>query len=90
MLSPRKRPLAKLSPGESRDAPCLCTYEPLPAYTQEQKARLSYTDLGNEKLSKVMAMITKTIGKRIKNLDAELRELSLKMWDLKEIRWRER
>lgn len=89
-----KRALAKLptveSRDESRDTPCLCTYEPLPAYTEAQKARLPFTDFGNEKLSDVMAMVSKTIEKKIRNLDGELRDLSLKMWDLKEIRWEER
>jgi hypothetical protein len=67
-----------------------CSFEPLPAYSSHQKGRLAEVPIGDEKMEGVMADVASTIEKKIKSLDGELRDLSLKMWNLKEIMWEER
>jgi hypothetical protein len=51
---------------------------------------LAEVPIGDEKMEGVMADVASTIEKKIKSLDGELRDLSLKMWNLKEIMWEER
>jgi hypothetical protein len=75
--------------GQSYPSTC-CTFEPLPAYSAHQKGRLSEVQIRDEKLDGIMAEVASTIDKKVKGLDGELRDLSLKMWDLKEIMWEER
>jgi hypothetical protein len=87
----RKRSLLKEQRTESHLHPSTCcSFEPLPEYSAHQKGRLSDVHIGEEKLNGIMAEVAITIECKIKSLDAELRDLSLKMWDLKEIKWEER
>ena len=79
----------RLQPDGRGDAPLqrtgkdlrrICDFSPLPAYAPPTEP----TPLEGE-----MAVVARELEKNIAGMDAELRDLSVKMWDLHELGWKE-
>ena len=80
---PQRDEKAALSSGcHQMTAPhaACCDFSPLPAYAPPTEP----TPLEGE-----MAVVARELEKNIAGMDAELRDLSVKMWDLHELGWEE-